>query len=103
MQDSVRRSVSIPIVSDGKNVLAVAEVGAKLWSKDIVYRMFFEHGLIGVEGDIKIEIERRGGNEKDYSNMLGQAVGKLKEAGLVMEVSKKKIKKVKKLPIEKNS
>lgn len=94
LNDSVRRSVSIPIVSDGENVLAVAEIGAKLWSKDIIYRKFFERGLDGVKEDINKEIERRGGDHTDYANMLSQARDKLKGQGLLKEiVSKKKNRK----------
>lgn len=92
LNDSVRRSVSIPILSEGENVLAVSEVGAKLWSKDIIYRKFFERGLAGVKNEIMGEIERRGGNASDFKEMLSTAEKKLKSQGLTREPVKKKTK-----------
>jgi len=83
MTDAVRRSVSIPIVSNGKNVLALAEVGAKLWSKDYTYRMFFEKACDEVEEMLKAEVVRRGGSLNDYTAMLTKAIDKLKSQGLV--------------------
>jgi hypothetical protein len=96
LNDSVRRSVSIPILSEGENVLAVSEVGAKLWSKDIIYRKFFEKGLAGVKDEIMGEIERRGGGASDFKEMLSTAEKKLKSQGLTREPVKKSKSKSKK-------
>lgn len=85
---AVRRSVSIPIISNGESVLAVAEIGARLWSKDVIYRKFFENGIDGVKKEILEEIKRRGGSDKEYELMLNRAKNKLLAKGLLLDNSK---------------
>jgi hypothetical protein len=69
----IRRTVTIPIVVNEDNILALAEVGGKLWSKELIYQMFFEHGAPLVRAAILKEIKKRGGSEKDFKSMIESA------------------------------
>ena len=78
MDDSIiRRTVSIPKQLNGDDVLAVIEVGGRLFSKDMIYQKFFEHGLAGVMEEIKKEIKKKGGDEKKFRELLKKASGKV--------------------------
>lgn len=76
MDMKIRRIVSIPKVADKEDVLALIEVGGKMFNKDLIYQKFFSHGAKGVKQEILDEIKTRGGNEKDFQKMMKQAQDK---------------------------
>jgi len=72
MQD-IRRTVFIPKFLNGEDVIALIEVGGQVFSKEMIYRKFFEHGLENVRSEILDEIIKRGGTEKDFHTMMKKA------------------------------
>lgn len=72
----IRRTVSIPKQLNNVNILALIEVGGKLYSKDLVYQKFFEYGLKGVMEDIQKEISKKGGSEKKFNELMKKAAEK---------------------------
>lgn len=100
--DSIKRTVSIPFISGGKKILALTEVGGKIFSKEYIYGLFFTHGYDGVE---KLVIEttiNKGGTKEDYFTRLneahealgskygitGKATGKSKRSKKIIKVKK---------------
>lgn len=73
----IRRTVSIPIQINGDNILALIEIGGKLWNKDIIYQKFFELGVKGVIEDIRLEVLKRGGTEEQFNSMIKKANEKI--------------------------
>lgn len=75
---TIRRTVPIPKVVNNKQVLALIEVGSKIFgSKDVVYQKFFEFGFDLVQKDIIQEIKRKGGKDELFDEMLEFAVKKI--------------------------
>ena len=68
--NDIRRTVFIPQVINGEDVIALIEVGGRVFSKEMVYRKFFEHGLKQVKADIVSEMKKRGSTEKDFEQMM---------------------------------
>lgn len=74
----IRRTVSIPVQINGDNILALIEIGGKLWNKDLIYQKFFEVGVDGVKAQIEEEIIKRGGTKEQYTAMIERAKEKIK-------------------------
>ena len=67
---TIKRTVTIPYMSENKKILALAEIGGGLFSKDYTYQLFFEHGYEGVAKTIKEAVVKRGGTVADYEKQL---------------------------------
>ena len=68
---TIRRTVPIPKVVNNKQVLALIEVGSKIFgSKDVVYQKFFEFGFDLVQKDIIQEIKRKGGKDELFDEAV---------------------------------
>lgn len=63
---SIRRSISIPKQIGQDNILALIDLGGKIFNKDTVYSMFFELGFPAVKAHLLAEFKRRGGSEEQF-------------------------------------
>ena len=83
MQDflgtTIRRTVSIPKYSHGESILAIVDIGGKLFNKDFIYQKFFEFGVGGVKNHILEEFIRRGGSKENFFKMLDTIQKRLEE------------------------
>lgn len=79
IENQIRRTVTIPKKVGNEDVLAIIEVGAKLWNKHIIYKMFFESAVSDVKKQIIEEIKKRGGDEKNYEKAIKDAQKNLTE------------------------
>lgn len=78
---SIRRQTTIPKVISGRNVLAIIEVGGKLFSKDRVYQRIWELGISELEKELISEMLKVGKTEKDYDKLYQRAVKEVQTNG----------------------
>ena len=77
---TVRRSVTMPKIVSGINVLALIEVGGQIFNKDATYTKIFEFGIPQLKEFLKKEaIEKGGITEKDFDNMLNDETEKMQK------------------------
>jgi hypothetical protein len=73
----IRRTATIPVNHNGENILAIIEVGGILVNKNWIYEQFFIEGLKSAKQNMLKIIKERGGTEKDFEEMLQEAVKKV--------------------------
>lgn len=76
----IRRSVSIPVTVDDLNIIALVNLGGKLFNRDLTYQLFFKFGAKGVHDFLLAEFQNRGGSAKEfeikYKEMLSEVTKK---------------------------
>jgi len=99
---SVNRTVPVPIERGDKKIMALIEMGSKLFkSKTVTYTMFFEEGAAGVEKRLMDTIKSLNGDVEDYNKLFSQAVEKVNaKFGDSEKEEKSAPKKRKKAPVK---
>ncbi len=64
--DIIRRTVSVPRTADDLNVIALVNLGGKLFNRDLTYQLFFKFGAKKVYEFLKEEFIGRGGSLKEF-------------------------------------
>jgi len=72
---AVRRTITLPRKVNGKDLLALIEIGGKILNKEVIYELFFKTAYSEVKEKILKAYLARGGTEKDFHKMLSEAEG----------------------------
>lgn len=88
---AVRRTITIPRSVDGKDLLALIDVGGKILNKEVIYELFFKESYFMVKKQILKAYLARNGTEREFRDMLKKA-----ETDVDNKIKKNKTVKIKK-------
>jgi len=76
--DIIKRTVSVPKTADDLNVIALINLGGRLFNRDLTYQLFFKFGAKKVYEFLKGEFIGRGGNVKKFETAYKDILSTIK-------------------------